>query len=607
MPIKAYSYVRFSTSEQIKGDSLRRQTELSTSYVKEHNLVLDTSLNLNDLGVPAFKGKNVEEGRLGAFIKAVEDGQVKQGSYLLIENLDRLSRERVPDALTLFLSILKMGIVIVTLSDKKKYEYSTIDTTDLIISLTVMTRAHEESKRKGELVKAAWDNKREHINKKKLTKWSPKWLNLSEDRTHFVVDDERVKIIRQIYEWSAFGYGTNLIIQRLEEMGVKPWDMGNIKRNKRLAKKWHSGIIQRFLTDRTVLGEYRLRKANADDGYEIIKDYYPQIIDEGLFYSVQEARKSRNVSNKGGGRRGKTLSNLFSKLAICGYSLDNNMGQHRCAGSNEVMVYVNKGKRYPIKYLQCSRNRNGNTGCEKCKKLWRYDYFETSFLTHIKDIDASVIVGTTDESKHKIDLLQEKITTEKGKLIYAEERIKGLGDALKKHRSIPDFMIEEGSKLEKEKKGIKKQLDLLKSELKSEEYEYKNSNRKIQELSYMIDAMEALEGQELFDLRLQLSELLKRVINRIEVYPKGRVVDERYIERIEEELGFEAAETMRRSEEQANDLKLVLPFYVVVYRSGERRMVIVNPKDPTDLLDSVKWDDEAILELSKKWGMKPRS
>ena len=63
---KAYSYLRFSTPEQSKGDSLRRQTALADEYAKRHGLTLDTELNLRDLGVSAFRGDNVAVGALGA-------------------------------------------------------------------------------------------------------------------------------------------------------------------------------------------------------------------------------------------------------------------------------------------------------------------------------------------------------------------------------------------------------------------------------------------------------------------------------------------------------------------------------------------------------------
>jgi hypothetical protein len=60
---------------------------------------LDTELTFEDLGKSAYRGANVMDGALGQFIEAVDSGQVKKGSYLLVENLDRLSRDRIWPAL----------------------------------------------------------------------------------------------------------------------------------------------------------------------------------------------------------------------------------------------------------------------------------------------------------------------------------------------------------------------------------------------------------------------------------------------------------------------------------------------------------------------------
>jgi hypothetical protein len=56
---KAYSYVRMSTPEQRKGDSLRRQTELAENYARANNLELDATFKLHDIGVSAFDGSNL--------------------------------------------------------------------------------------------------------------------------------------------------------------------------------------------------------------------------------------------------------------------------------------------------------------------------------------------------------------------------------------------------------------------------------------------------------------------------------------------------------------------------------------------------------------------
>src|SRR3954451_17791261 len=116
---KAYSYIRFSRPEQLKGDSRRRQLEASQAFALAHILDLDDSLR--DLGVSAFRGKNKSEGALKRFLDLVHDGKIARGSYLLVESLDRLSREQVMSALKLFLSIIDAGITIVTLADGQVY------------------------------------------------------------------------------------------------------------------------------------------------------------------------------------------------------------------------------------------------------------------------------------------------------------------------------------------------------------------------------------------------------------------------------------------------------------------------------------------------------
>jgi hypothetical protein len=59
MKPKAYSYVRFSTPDQAKDDSLRRQMRLTVEYAERHGLELDTDLTFQNLGLSAYHGANV--------------------------------------------------------------------------------------------------------------------------------------------------------------------------------------------------------------------------------------------------------------------------------------------------------------------------------------------------------------------------------------------------------------------------------------------------------------------------------------------------------------------------------------------------------------------
>src|SRR5262245_57183192 len=101
-----YSYVRFSQRKQRKGDSYRRQLEWGKKICEEKGWKLEEGFRLEDLGVSAFRGKNKTRGSLGAFLQAIEEGRVKSGSILLLESLDRLSREDIDPAWEVFRSIL---------------------------------------------------------------------------------------------------------------------------------------------------------------------------------------------------------------------------------------------------------------------------------------------------------------------------------------------------------------------------------------------------------------------------------------------------------------------------------------------------------------------
>jgi DNA invertase Pin-like site-specific DNA recombinase len=207
----AYSYVRFSSPEQAKGDSLRRQVAASQQYADQHGLTLDTR-TYQDLGISAFRGDNSVSGKLGAFISAIDSGQIERGSYLLVESIDRLSRDQILKSLNLFTSILSKGINIVTLRDNKVYtEDSLNNLPDLIYSLMLMSMAHEESAQKGTRVAAAWADKRHKAETEghKLTHKCPAWLVLNGDE--FSIVPEQAELVRRIFQMSIDGHGILLL------------------------------------------------------------------------------------------------------------------------------------------------------------------------------------------------------------------------------------------------------------------------------------------------------------------------------------------------------------------------------------------------------------
>lgn len=216
---KAYSYIRYSSPQQAKGDSFRRQFSATQAYCEKNGYELDTELAVyQELGVSGVDG---DQENLKRFIADCEVGKVEKGSLLIVENLDRLSRKKINKAMRQFLHLLDY-VDIYTLQDKKLYSQnddvdSDTQLLDVMTSLIVMSRAYEESATKKKRLKESWDEKRKNIDTKKLTSLIPHWLELSEDRTKFHIKSDKVNIIKYIYDKSINGMGVSQLIRHLNE------------------------------------------------------------------------------------------------------------------------------------------------------------------------------------------------------------------------------------------------------------------------------------------------------------------------------------------------------------------------------------------------------
>ncbi|TWI76196.1 resolvase-like protein [Bradyrhizobium huanghuaihaiense] len=149
---RAYSYVRFSTPEQAKGHSLQRQTDAARAWAAATKVTLDDELTFQDKGVSGFTGANRETGELGVFLERVKDGTIPHGSWLLVESLDRISRQAARRAVRVIEDIIEHGITVVDLSDGgREYSAETLEKDPFLFMMMVLKfiRANEESATKG--------------------------------------------------------------------------------------------------------------------------------------------------------------------------------------------------------------------------------------------------------------------------------------------------------------------------------------------------------------------------------------------------------------------------------------------------------------------------
>jgi DNA invertase Pin-like site-specific DNA recombinase len=165
----AYSYARYSGKQQGDGDSVRTQTEDTLAWCKRNRVQLDTTRTFLDRGKSAYRGKHRQTGgALAAFLSEVEAGTIPRSSLLVVENLDRLSRENPCDATSLLCSLVNAGIGVATLSPSEMIFERGSDLTALVLAVVEFGRSHNESRWKGERVSAAWEAKRRAVRKEKV-------------------------------------------------------------------------------------------------------------------------------------------------------------------------------------------------------------------------------------------------------------------------------------------------------------------------------------------------------------------------------------------------------------------------------------------------------
>jgi DNA invertase Pin-like site-specific DNA recombinase len=302
-PPLAYSYVRFSTPDQAKGDSLRRQTELADDYCRRRGWVLDTTLTLRDLGVSAFRGDNALVGNLGVFLDAVKRGTVLPGSALIVESVDRISRQGIDEGYDLCKRILKAGVHIVTLSPERDFGPEAVKSLSkgaLELQL-ILERAAEESEMKSKRLRAAWEDKRKRAreNGHVLTRRLPAWVEERGGNLRLIPD--RAAALRQAYHLAADGYGLGLILKKFARDGVEPWN----------GKKWNRSFLGRVLKDRRAVGEFQPADTERKPTGPPIPNYFPAAVTEDEWLAAR-AGLSQRRGRQGRVRHGRV--NLFAGL-----------------------------------------------------------------------------------------------------------------------------------------------------------------------------------------------------------------------------------------------------------------------------------------------------
>ena len=304
----AFSYQRVSSGQQVGGHGLDRQADAAALWCAANGFRLDQQLVLSDKGKSAYSGKNLQ-GALGHFLELAQSGQLGNSPVLLVEAIDRLSRQEPLDAIDVILrGLVGSGVRVITLEDQQEYSRPTIasDASKLLVLVVKVQAAHEFSKRNGMRSSASWA-KRYQKAKAGLKDPSPRcrpfWLDWDEAASDFSAN-ARTAMVQRCFRLSEQGLGHSAIARKLTAEGFTNSKGESISET----------IAGKLLADRRVLGEREI--TNPDGDTEILKGYFPVIVNPEQFERCRGLAALRDTAPRRD-RRSKRVRNLFAGVLKC--------------------------------------------------------------------------------------------------------------------------------------------------------------------------------------------------------------------------------------------------------------------------------------------------
>ena len=416
---QAYSYIRFSSKKQEQGDSVRRQTELAEQYAHANSLILSDK-NFQDLGISAFKEGNRPS--LGDMLEAIEKGQIEQGSTIIIESLDRLSRRGIDVTQQIIKSILQNNVFIASLVDGLLLNReSTNDLVSVIRIALAADLAYKESEKKSQRLRETKGQQRQRaLNGEVINKILPFWLERKQNKFVF---SEKLDTVKRIIELRRKGLGTNKIAKTLNNEGHKPLRSAG----------WNHTTVGKTINSVALYGAYQTSETTKDRKVillDIVEDYYPAVISKEEFMLLQSDQKQ----NKPGY---KSEHNAFTGIL-----------RHECGGALVRKFHVVSGKTY--QYHVCANARDG-----KCNVTKNFKNIEIALYQILKELKL--------EKKTSID---ETLLLERNSV---KAKIQELNDMLLNVSKIPISVIQTINNLEEKQQGLEENIKQQNSMIISEQ------------------------------------------------------------------------------------------------------------------------------------------
>lgn len=375
--MKAWLYARFSSSQQADGDSINRQVKAAQQWCHANGVELQET-SFRDLGVSGWK--SIKRPMFEQLIKAMSEGKIPRGSYVLFESTDRLSRRGWRHTQELIRTITCVYDCKLVILDKGQV-YTKENVNDVVQNILLMVAAdmaEKESQRKSDLVSAAYKSKRQGGD---VSRW-PFWIDKTD--SGFVLN-ENAETLRLIIALRLKGVGALGVASELNRRGIKSSRGGN----------WGHTSIRVVLSNSALYGTkdfYSMKtiKQYDDNGDEIrvtenqlvssMPDVFPPLCDFTTWQQIQ-------INGERPGRKGK--SSPFHNMIFC----------RRCGSAMSIQI-GSAGERY----RKCSRSKVG-----VCKQKMIRNFDET-----LVECLGRITYTSSDTQKDELPELQARLAKLEG-------------------------------------------------------------------------------------------------------------------------------------------------------------------------------------------------
>lgn len=493
-------YGRVSTDREEQKNSLHNQIVLGESVAKEKGVMIVDRYIDSKSGTGIKSREGIQH--------LIEDAKAKKFDVVIAKSVSRLGRNMLQSLQTAD-QLEKLNIRLILPEDNYDSETSS---TRLMFNLKAVL-AEEESAKISERVKLGLQSSAREG--KFASSIPPYGYKINPTTKRLEIDEEFAPIVKKIFELYLYeGWGMSKIGNYLMKMKITTPRAAAGARN--AGFRWHQQTIKGILKNPNYTGAlvqhrtettnrlgnsetYKTRK-EVDTQYQIVvKNTHPAIVSQDEFDSVQALMKAKGKAKSNG------KESLFANIAVCAdcctgmhFKSDRRNGAYVCGG------YVKHTTMYCTSHI-----------IEEKKLLEAVKKDITSLIKENKSIEK--LYGTAEK---KALTAQASLVTELKKLEKQSDKLSQQFNSLLSLHA--EGIITSEQFKDKNKEISQQQLTTAnrRMELKALIDEKKDLDKNIQAFKKVIQNFLNLNMSSQQDLK----QFLQRLIEKIEVFEKGKIV-----------------------------------------------------------------------------------